>query len=74
MRFATILASPVGALAIACHGAAPRAAESAPPNAERTVFTDSALHAERCEPIQRGEDWRKVCVPKDQSVQVRPKP
>jgi hypothetical protein len=73
MRFATIMLSSLLATA-GCHGTQSRAPESAPRNAERTVFTDSALHAEKCEPLQRGEDWRRVCVPKDQSVQIRLKP
>ena len=32
----------------------------------QSVFTDSALHAELCEPLKPGEDRRKVCTPKDQ--------
>lgn len=36
--------------------------------AERTVFTDSAMHARLCQPAKRGEDWRRVCTPLDQSV------
>ena len=34
--------------------------------AVRTIFTDSALHAEHCEPVKPSEDWRRVCVPRDQ--------
>jgi Fe-S-cluster formation regulator IscX/YfhJ len=37
----------------------------------RTVFTDSALHFAVCELPKAGDDWRRVCVPKDQSVKVR---
>jgi len=74
VRFASMPVFFVGSLAIGCHGSQPRALESTPRNGERSVFTDSALHVEKCAPLQRGEDWRKVCVPKDQSVQVRPKP
>jgi hypothetical protein len=37
----------------------------------RTVFTDSALHVAVCAPSKAGDDWRRVCVPKDQSVNVR---
>lgn len=36
----------------------------------RGVFADSALHVKLCEPNRKGEDWRKVCVPKDQRVRV----
>jgi hypothetical protein len=35
-------------------------------NADRTVFTDSVLHRELCQPGRPGEYWRAVCVPKDQ--------
>ena len=43
---------------------------------ERTVFTDSLLHAERCQPPKVGEDWRRVCTPLDQAAPrpVRPRP
>jgi len=58
------------AAGIACHGqrSAPAAASSV--QASRSVFTDSALHDKLCEPFKPGEDWRKVCVPKDQSALV----
>jgi hypothetical protein len=39
-------------------------------DAGRGVFADSALHVKLCEPSRPGEDWRKVCAPKDQSVRV----
>jgi hypothetical protein len=35
------------------------------------VFSDSATHVSRCEPVRPGEDWRSVCVPKDQAVRIR---
>lgn len=56
-----------------CHAAAPpRASESA---AESTVFTDSLKHAQLCQPVRPGEDWRRVCTPLDQGVRpVRPLP
>ena len=61
--------------ALACHSQ--RSAPAAAPAAEvpQSVFTDSALHVERCEPLKPGEDWRTVCTPKDQSAppQVVPK-
>lgn len=41
-----------------------RPAPSAPN--ERTVFTDSLLHAEQCEALKAGEDWRRVCTPRSQ--------
>jgi hypothetical protein len=56
--------------AAACRRApspAPEAPQGRP--AERTVFTDSLLHAELCERVKPGEDWRRVCVPLDQSLQ-----
>ena len=34
---------------------------------QRSIFADSALHALKCERPKAGEDWRQVCVPKDQS-------
>jgi hypothetical protein len=32
------------------------------------VFTDSSVHAQQCEAVKPGEDWRVVCIPKDQRV------
>ena len=49
-----------------------KASQPKPPTQEpRTVFTDSALHLARCELPRAGEDWRRVCVPKDQAVVIR---
>jgi hypothetical protein len=50
---------------------------AAPVRTARTVFTDSVLHLELCQPGRPGESWRAVCVPRDQSVHdgaVRKKP
>jgi hypothetical protein len=49
-----------------------RSASPAPPEAhtQKTVFTDSLMHAERCEPLKAGENWRDVCTPRDQSVRA----
>jgi hypothetical protein len=62
------------ATVVACHSqrSAPAAASS--PQASRSVFADSALHVELCEPLKQGEDWRKVCTPKDQSARPTLKP
>jgi hypothetical protein len=57
-------------LMAACHRSPPPQTDSA----ARTVFTDSLLHAERCAPVQSGEDWRKVCTPRDQSLIFRKLP
>ena len=46
-------------------------AELMPAQPTRTVFTDSSLHAEQCEPLPRGTDWRHLCTPRDQSVSYR---
>ena len=46
-------------------------AELMPAQPTRTVFTDSVLHAEQCEPLPRGGDWRHTCTPRDQSVSYR---
>lgn len=56
-----------------CHRPAPESKAANPP-AERTVFTDSLLHAEKCLSPKQGEDWRRVCTPRDQGVRVGPKP
>ncbi len=49
-----------------------KASQPKPPTQEsRTVFTDSALHVARYELPKTGEDWRRVCVPKDQAVVIR---
>jgi hypothetical protein len=69
MRFALIVVfSGTAALAAACHRAQPQSPHVAATRAERSVFTDSVLHAGLCEPIRSGEDWRRVCVPKDQAI------
>ena len=54
----------------ACRGQ--RSAREAAPlaRAPRSVFSDSALHVKLCESVKPGEDWRRVCVPKDQSARV----
>ena len=50
-------------------GCRPRAvAGAAESRAERTVFTDSAMHVSLCQPTKPGEDWRRVCTPLDQSA------
>jgi hypothetical protein len=46
-------------------------AELLPAQPARTVFTDSAFHAEQCEPLPRGVDWRQTCTPRDQAVSYR---
>ncbi|MFL5613600.1 MAG: hypothetical protein ACJ796_08070 [Gemmatimonadaceae bacterium] len=53
----------------ACHSAKPRLPETR--SADRTVFTDSLLHSELCAPLKVGEDWRKLCTPKDQRLELR---
>ena len=68
MPMRTILA--VGVLALC--GAACRPTQSTSDAApaqrtERSVFTDSALHAELCEPVDP-TNWRTVCTPKDQRL------
>lgn len=74
MRLA-VTAAPclIGILAAACHKPQP-ATPLAATHAERTIFTDSAMHAQQCEAQKPGEDWRSVCVPKDQSEAPRKKP
>jgi hypothetical protein len=63
----TLTLAAVALLAGACHGA-PAHADGNLQSVQRTVFTDSLLHAERCAPVKAGEDWRRICTPKDQSV------
>lgn len=53
-----------------CHRPAPND-QSSSARGERTVFTDSVLHAQKCAPLKAGEDWRRVCTPLDQSVLPR---
>ena len=68
MHLLRIVASCVAAGSLAgCHRSP---STTAAPNrlAERTIFTDSLLHAERCLPVKAGEDWHRVCTPLDQSV------
>lgn len=37
-----------------------------------TVFTDFALHQQQCQTPKPGEDWRRVCTPRDQREQYVP--
>jgi hypothetical protein len=59
---------------VACRGQRSAPASAPLAAASPSVFTDSALHAKLCEPTKRDEDWRQVCVPKDQSQIIRLKP
>jgi len=58
----------------ACHQNRPDTNRIVKEAAGSTVFTDSAKHAKLCEPPRAGEDWRKVCIPLDQSFAPKPKP
>jgi hypothetical protein len=49
-------------------------AEVIPAQPTRTVFTDSALHAEQCQPLPSGADWRRMCTPRDQGISYRKLP
>jgi hypothetical protein len=69
-----IVAYGAGMAAAACRQAPARSPKTFVVSGERSVFTDSALHFERCEPNRPGESWRKVCTPKDQAVEIRRKP
>ena len=60
--------------ATACHRHSPSAPRTPATTSGRNVFTDSTLHAQRCEPTKSGENWRLVCVPKDQRVDVDARP
>ena len=75
MHLRRIVASGAAAgFLAACHRSP---STTAAPNrsAERTIFTDSVLHAEKCLPVKAGEDWHRVCTPFDQSVLLaQPKP
>lgn len=69
----TLMLAGIALLTGACRHPAPAAA--ADRAAPRTVFTDSLLHAEQCAPVKAGDDWRRVCTPKDQrAVYRRPQP
>ena len=76
MRFPTGIVLTAALLSgLACHRPKSAPAPSSAPMAERTVFTDSVMHAERCKPVEAGQDWRRVCIPLDQSERrVRPVP
>ena len=49
-------------------------AEVIPAQPTRTVFTDSSLHAQQCEPLPPGGDWRRMCTPRDQGLSIRKLP
>ena len=75
MRLPMIVAACGVGVTVACNRAQPSAAQIKTASVERSVFTDSAFHVDRCEPVKPGENWRKVCTPKDQGVEIgRKKP
>ena len=75
MRLALIIVAVAsGALATACHQRRVDSQQTPAITTARSVFTDSVMHAQQCEPTQQGENWRTVCVPRDQRVDVRRKP
>lgn len=74
MRVSQILITCGIAATFACRATPSRPPMSTVSANERTVFTDSVLHIERCMPVAAGTDWRKVCTPKDQALEIRRKP
>lgn len=75
MRLPGIVAAfSAGVAASACHKNRVDTPQSAEKTAERSIFTDSVMHAQQCEPVRPGENWRIVCVPKDQRLEIRRKP
>jgi hypothetical protein len=74
MRLSLIVAAgSAGIVAATCRQAPAKSPETSIVSGGRSVFNDSALHVERCEPNRPGENWRKICTPKDQAVDVRRK-
>lgn len=70
MPMRTIVAVGFAALSGAsCRPTPARSNASAAQPTERSVFTDSALHAELCEPVDQ-KNWRNVCTPKDQRLEL----
>jgi hypothetical protein len=54
--------------ALGCQGRQSASPAVAAGQTRPTVFTDSVLHDRLCEPTTGSENWRIVCVPKDQSA------
>jgi hypothetical protein len=63
--------SGIALIAFGCTSAPSPTPKPADQRVAKSVFTDSALRAALCVPAKSGEDWRKVCTPKDQSVRIR---
>jgi hypothetical protein len=74
MRSSQILAACGMASIVACRATPSPPAVATATATQRTVFTDSLMHIERCMPMAPGTDWRKVCTPKDQALEIRRKP
>lgn len=75
MRLALIvMAVSAGITAGACHRNQPSTPQALSTRGERTVFTDSAMHAKLCQPPQPGENWRLICQPKDQGLDIGARP
>ena len=75
IRFLTLLALMAGG----CHRAVRPASPAGTPDRanahqERSVFTDSLWHLQKCMP-DSVHDWHRYCTPKDQSPAfIRPRP
>ena len=67
---AVVFVAFVTVFACGCRHSAPSAQTSTATSTAvggRSVFTDSLLHAEKCEPTKPGDDWRRICTPLNQS-------
>jgi hypothetical protein len=73
-RALIVVASSAGITAGACHRNQATTLPAVSTKGERTVFTDSATHARLCQPTQPGENWHRVCQPKDQGLDVGARP
>lgn len=71
MRLAlNLITCAAGAVGTACHGTRVEPPQTSTTKTALTVFTDSATHARLCQPAPPEQDWRTVCIPLDQGVDL----
>jgi hypothetical protein len=70
MRQAFLIVVVLGTSLAGCGKSQSPTPAKATNSAARSVFTDSALHVQQCEPTKPGEDWHMVCTPRDQSLRI----
>ena len=73
-RAPVVIALIGGISATACHRGQAASRQPVAAAGLPSIFTDSTLHAKQCEPAKAGEDWRTVCMPRNQGLEIAARP